>query len=317
MIQSYALAALMTLAVGIPLGFALIPLLRKMKFGQTIREEGPKAHLAKTGTPTMGGLIFITAVTGIILLRGDFGPQARLFTLLFLGLGAVGFADDYLKIIRKKNLGLRAWQKLLGQFAVALAGAWYAGDAFGTVILIPGMAQSLNLGAVYFPFVVFVILALSNGINLTDGLDGLAGSVTALVAVTIGIISYQLGAHSSGHLALILAGGLFAFLFFNRYPAKVFMGDVGSLALGGAVTALSLSTGTVLWILIYGIIYVIETLSVVLQVGSYKLTKKRLFKMAPLHHHFELTGWHETKVVWIFNVATIFGCILSLWLLRL
>ncbi|SCZ77028.1 phospho-N-acetylmuramoyl-pentapeptide-transferase [Acidaminobacter hydrogenoformans] len=317
MIQSYLLAALMTLAVGIALGYALIPLLRKMKFGQSIREEGPKAHLAKSGTPTMGGLIFMTAVTGIVLLRGEFGPEVRLFMLLFLGLGAVGFADDYLKISRKKNLGLRAWQKLVGQFAAALAGAWYAGAAFGTEILIPGITQSFDLGPVYFPFVVFVILALSNGINLTDGLDGLAGSVTVLVAVTIGIISYRTGAHSNGLLACILAGGLLAFLFFNRYPAKVFMGDVGSLALGGAVTALSLSTGTVLWILIFGIIYVIETLSVILQVGSFKLTKKRLFKMAPIHHHFELTGWHETKVVWIFNAVTALGCVISLWLLRL
>ncbi|MDK9709659.1 phospho-N-acetylmuramoyl-pentapeptide-transferase [Acidaminobacter sp.] len=317
MIQSFLLVSIITLAVGIGLGFALIPLLRKMKFGQSIREEGPKAHLAKSGTPTMGGLIFMTAVVGVILMRGRFGQEAMLFLLLFGGLGVVGFADDYLKIIRKKNLGLRAWQKLVGQFAVAVAGAWYAGTAFGTGIIIPGTGQVLDLGVIYFPFIVFVILALSNGINLTDGLDGLAGSVTMLTALTIAVMSYRMGAFENGMLASILAGGLLAFLFFNRYPAKVFMGDVGSLALGGAITALSLSTGTVLWILIFGVIYVIETFSVVLQVGSYKLRHKRLFKMAPIHHHFELSGWHETKVVVVFNVVTVLGCILSLWLLRL
>jgi len=317
MIQSYLLVGSITLAVGIVLGFALIPLLRKMKFGQSIREEGPKAHLAKSGTPTMGGLIFMTAVFGVILMRGQFGPEAILFLILFGGLGVVGFADDYLKIVRKKNLGLRAWQKLVGQFAAAVAGAWYAGTVFGTEILIPGTAQTLDLGIVYFPFVMFVILALSNGINLTDGLDGLAGSVTTLVTLTIAVISYRVGAFENGALASILAGGLMAFLVFNRYPAKVFMGDVGSLALGGAVTALSLSTGTVLWILIFGVIYVIETLSVVLQVGSYKLRQKRLFKMAPIHHHFELSGWHETKVVLVFNAVTALGCLLSLWMLRL
>jgi len=317
MIQSYLLVSAITLAVGIGLGFAMIPLLRKMKFGQSIREEGPKAHLAKSGTPTMGGLIFMTAAVGVILMRGSFGPEVRLFLLLFGGLGVVGFADDYLKIIRKKNLGLRAWQKLAGQFAVALAGAWYAGVAFGTGIILPGTGQVLDLGILYFPFVMFVILALSNGINLTDGLDGLAGSVTTLVSLTLAVMSYQLGAYENGMLASILAGGLMAFLYFNRYPAKVFMGDVGSLALGGAVTALSLSTGTVLWILVFGVIYVIETISVVLQVGSYKLRQKRLFKMAPIHHHFELSGWHETKVVVIFNAVTALGCLLSLWLLRL
>lgn len=317
MIQSYLLVGAITLAVGIVLGFAMIPLLRRMKFGQSIREEGPKAHLIKSGTPTMGGLIFMTAVAGIVLMRGKFGPEVSLFLLLFGGLGVVGFADDYLKILRKKNLGLRAWQKLVGQFAIAMIGAWYAGTAFGTAILIPGTGQVLDLGVIYYPFIVFVILALSNGINLTDGLDGLAGSVTTLVALTIAVMSHRLGAFDNAVLASVLAGGLMAFLFFNRYPAKVFMGDVGSLALGGAVTALTLSTGTVLWILIFGIIYVVETISVVLQVGSFKLTQKRLFKMAPLHHHFELTGWHETKVVFVFNIVTALGCALSLWLLRL
>lgn len=316
MISIYMFYGIISMAVGILLGYAMIPLLRKMKFGQSIREEGPKGHLSKSGTPTMGGLIFMTAVFGTLLLRGFLTPEVQLFGILFGGLGLVGFADDYLKIKRRKNLGLRAWQKLVGQLAIALAGAWFAQLTYGTAILVPGWSLTFDLGMFYFPFVVFVILALSNGINLTDGLDGLAGSVTFLVSLTLAVMSFQLQAHGSGVLAAILAGGLLAFLFFNRYPAKVFMGDVGSLALGGAVTALTLSTGTLLWILIFGVVYVLETLSVVLQVSSFKLTGKRLFKMAPLHHHFELSGWHETRVVLAFCAATALGCVFSLALLN-
>lgn len=316
MISTYVFYGIISMAVGILLGYAMIPLLRKMKFGQSIREEGPKGHLSKSGTPTMGGLIFMTAVFGILLLRGFLTPEVQLFGILFGGLGLVGFADDYLKIKRRKNLGLRAWQKLVGQLTAALGGAWFAQSTFGTAILVPGWSLTFDLGMFYFPFVVFVILALSNGINLTDGLDGLAGSVTVLVSLTLAVMSFQLEAHGSGVLAAILAGGLLAFLFFNRYPAKVFMGDVGSLALGGAVTALTLSTGTLLWILIFGVVYVLETLSVVLQVSSFKLTGKRLFKMAPLHHHFELSGWHETRVVLVFCAVTALGCVFSLALLN-
>lgn len=316
MIQSYLLTGAGALLAGLVLGYALIPLLRKMKFGQSIREEGPKAHLSKSGTPTMGGLIFMTAVTGVILLRGQLNSETILFMILFGGLGLVGYADDFLIIKRKKNLGLRAWQKLAGQCVVAAGAAWFAGSVFGTVIMIPGTVQSFDLGSFYYPFTVFVVLALANGVNLTDGLDGLAASVTSLVAITLAVMSYRLGIHENGILAAALAGGLLAFLYFNRYPAKVFMGDVGSLALGGAVTALSLSTGTVLWILIFGVIYVLETVSVILQVLVFKLRKKRLFKMAPIHHHFELTGWHETKIVLAFSLVTLVGCILSLLLLQ-
>jgi phospho-N-acetylmuramoyl-pentapeptide-transferase len=181
--------------------------------------------------------------------------------------------------------------------------------------LIPGLEGSYDLGILYYPFTVFVILSLANGVNLTDGLDGLAASVTLLIMLTLAMISYRLGAFENATIAVALAGGLIGFLFFNRYPAKVFMGDVGSLALGGAVVSLTLSTGTVLWILIFGIIYVIETLSVVLQVTSFKLTKKRLFTMSPIHHHFELSGWHEKKIVAVFSIITLLGCLLSLVLL--
>jgi phospho-N-acetylmuramoyl-pentapeptide-transferase len=198
---------------------------------------------------------------------------------------------------------------------VAVFAAWFAAENFGTEILIPGLEGSYDLGILYYPFTVFVILSLANGVNLTDGLDGLAASVTLLIMLTLAMISYRLGAFENATIAVALAGGLIGFLFFNRYPAKVFMGDVGSLALGGAVVSLTLSTGTVLWILIFGIIYVIETLSVVLQVTSFKLTKKRLFKMSPIHHHFELSGWHEKKIVAVFSIITLLGCLLSLVLL--
>jgi phospho-N-acetylmuramoyl-pentapeptide-transferase len=315
MVQMLMFTGVPAVLASLLLGWAFIPLFIKMKFGQSIREEGPEAHLSKSGTPTMGGLIFIIATLGIILFHFDFGPETRLFLILMLGLGFVGFADDFLKIQRKQNLGLHAWQKLAGQMMVAVFAAWFAAENFGTGILIPGIEGSFDLGILYYPFTVFVILSLANGVNLTDGLDGLAASVTLLIMLTLAMISYRLGAFENATIAVALAGGLIGFLFFNRYPAKVFMGDVGSLALGGAVVSLTLSTGTVLWILIFGIIYVIETLSVVLQVISFKLTKKRLFKMSPIHHHFELSGWHEKKIVAVFSIITLLGCLLSLVLL--
>jgi phospho-N-acetylmuramoyl-pentapeptide-transferase len=315
MVQMLMFTGVPAVLASLLLGWAFIPLFIKMKFGQSIREEGPEAHLSKSGTPTMGGLIFIIATLGIILFHFDFGPETRLFLILMLGLGFVGFADDFLKIQRKQNLGLHAWQKLAGQMMVAVFAAWFAAENFGTGILIPGLDGSFDLGILYYPFTVFVILSLANGVNLTDGLDGLAASVTLLIMLTLAMISYRLGAFENATIAVALAGGLIGFLFFNRYPAKVFMGDVGSLALGGAVVSLTLSTGTVLWILIFGIIYVIETLSVVLQVTSFKLTKKRLFKMSPIHHHFELSGWHEKKIVAVFSIITLLGCLLSLVLL--
>lgn len=315
MTKSLFFIGLSSLLSSLVIGWTLIPLLKKMKFGQSIREEGPKAHLLKSGTPTMGGLIFLTATLGVLLFRFEFGADTRLFFLLTFGLGLIGFTDDYLKIKRKKNLGLRAWQKLAGQLLIAIIAVWFAANQFGTSIRIPGMETHITLGIYYYPFVIFVILALANGINLTDGLDGLATSVTTLVALTLSVMAYQLGYFESSIAAIALTGALIGFLFYNRFPAKVFMGDVGSLALGGAVMSLTLSTGTILWILIFGVIYVIETLSVVLQVSSYKLRKKRLFKMSPIHHHYELSGWHETKIVLTFSLITFAGCVISLLLL--
>lgn len=295
-------------------GPILIPLLHKLKFGQNIREEGPKSHQKKSGTPTMGGIIFMlsTLITMILVIR-NFSDESMVALYAFIAFGFIGFLDDYLKILHKKNLGLRAWQKMVLLVGVSVVFAWYgaANENIGTSILVPFTNMSWNLGWAYVPCIVFYYAATTNAVNLTDGLDGLATSVTILVMTFFALVSLATGHYTLSIFCAVVAGALLGFLKFNAFPAQIFMGDMGSLALGGAVATVAMILKLPLIIIIVGAIYVMEALSVIIQVASFKLTGKRVFKMAPIHHHFELCGWHETKVVSIFSIITVVLCLIG------
>ncbi|MBC8543818.1 MAG: phospho-N-acetylmuramoyl-pentapeptide-transferase [Clostridia bacterium] len=293
-----------------------IPLLSKLKFGQYIRAEGPKEHLKKAGTPTMGGIVILLSLTiaSLFFMKGnqEFWPVL----LITWGFGLIGLLDDFIKVVMKHNLGLKAWQKFSLQLIVAGLFALYLyRSGFSTRVEIPFTGgKAVDLKVWFYPFVIFMMVGFVNGVNMTDGLDGLASGVTVLVATFFAVVSWGKG---SGLLpiASAAAGSLLGFLLFNTYPAKVFMGDTGSLALGGFVTALAFMLEIPLFLVIVGFIYVAEALSVILQVGYFKLTKgKRIFKMAPLHHHFELCGWSETKVVAVFSIITAMLCLVGLLL---
>ena len=309
-------ALILGFIVSIIIGPIFIPMLHRFKFGQNIREDGPQSHLKKAGTPTMGGIIFIISASAITLIVGlvsDSKNMAEIFAVVaaFIGFGIVGFLDDMLKIIHKNNLGLRAWQKMILLLIVSGGLAFYAQKTLGTTIDIPFVNFDINLGWFYIPFVILYFAGASNAVNLTDGLDGLATSVTVLVTTFLAIVSYNTGHMSLAIFCVALAGALLGFLKFNAFPARVFMGDTGSLALGGAVATVALLLKMPILLAIIGGIYVLETVSVNLQVGSYKLRKKRIFKMAPIHHHFEQCGWTETKIVSIFSIITVILCFIG------
>lgn len=306
------MAIVISFIVASILGPIIIPLLHKLKFGQNIRQEGPKSHLKKAGTPTIGGLIFIFAtIITMFIMVGNPKDEAMIALYSFVGFGFVGFLDDLLKIIKKKNEGLTSGQKMILLLIVSGFLTWYAYKYIGTSINIPFLNGQINFGLFYIPFVMFYFAGVTNAVNLTDGLDGLATSVTVLVTTFLGIISYNLGHISLAIFCVALAGALLAFLRFNAFPARVFMGDTGSLALGGAVAMVALILKMPLILVLIGIIYVIETLSVILQVASFKLTGKRIFKMAPIHHHFEQLGWSETKIVSVFSIITVVFCFIA------
>lgn len=299
-----------------------IPLLHKMKFGQEVRDDGPQSHLKKQGTPTMGGVIFLSAIiiaSVIGMLRmGRADIKALQMLLLTVGFGATGLADDYLKIRRHKSDGLSPKQKLLLQLVITIVFAvwiYYADGESAGRILIPftGSRES----ALYFtlpiwlfvPFALLVVLGTDNGVNFTDGLDGLCSSVTAVVAAFFMVIGFVNADHGLSMVSAAVVGGLLGFLLFNVYPAKVFMGDTGSLALGGFVAAAAVINGMELYIPIIGFIYLAEVLSVIIQVTYFKKTHgKRFFRMAPIHHHFELLGNSETRIVAAFTIVTILLC---------
>lgn len=301
-----------------------IPILRE-KAGQNIREEGLKSHYSKAGTPSMGGISIIIAtcimaMAGTLMFGGTVGDE-MLILLVFAGFGLIGFIDDYRKVIRKQNEGLTAKQKFGLQFIIAVAFAFFFArySAFGTSVFIPIANVFVDFGIFYYVFAVFAVLAMTNAVNLTDGLDGLASGVTALVAMFFVYAGFMGGAFcrycgfignaSETFFFAALAGACLGFLVFNRNPAKVFMGDTGSLALGGGVVAAALVLKLELLLLIAGLVYVIEVLSVVLQVSYFKLTHgKRIFKMAPIHHHFEMCGMSEVKVVVSFWIFTFICC---------
>ncbi|MBS5981127.1 phospho-N-acetylmuramoyl-pentapeptide-transferase [Clostridium butyricum] len=295
------------------LGPIFIPILHKLKFGQNIRKEGPKSHQKKAGTPTMGGIIFFISVAATILIMGPSFTDPKMIILYsFLAFGFIGFLDDMLKIIHKDNLGLKAGQKMILLLIFSVALAVYGYKNIGTDILIPlGSGFKLNLGLLYIPFIIIYYAAVTNAVNLTDGIDGLATSVTIIVLTFFTIVAFKTGQKDVAIFSIALCGALLGFLKYNAFPAKIFMGDTGSLALGGAVGTIALMLKMELWVVIVGLMYVVETLSVIIQVTSFKMTGKRVFKMAPIHHHFEQCGWSEVKIVTVFSLVTAVLCIIG------
>ncbi len=294
-------------------GSILIPLLRKLRFGQNVRDEGPKAHLRKSGTPTMGGLMFFPSLVLGVYFSAGINKETVLFLLVTLAFGCIGFLDDFIKVVRHRSMGLRAIEKLLAQILVSAIFVYAAvklGDR-GTDLPIPGTSWVLPLGVLYYPFAVFMLVGFNNAVNLTDGLDGLASGVTMFAALAYVLITNVWGLKSLSLAAATLAGTCLGFLFFNINPARVFMGDTGSLLLGGSIFSLAILTKTELLFVIIGGVFVLETLSVILQVVYFRLTGgKRLFKMSPLHHHFELSGWSEQRVVITFwGLAAVCACL--------
>lgn len=294
------------------LGPIIIPVLHKMKFGQNIRKEGPKSHLKKAGTPTIGGLIFILSIIIVmIVMKYKLSDEAMIVLYGTLAFGVIGFLDDILKIIHRDNEGLKSGQKFMLQLIFSAAIAFYGYKFIGTSIAVPFTDIQWDLGWAYIPFVIFYFAAITNAVNLTDGLDGLATSVTILVLTFFSIVAFKMGHYSVSVFAIGLTGALLGFLKFNAFPAKVFMGDTGALALGGAIASILLVLKTPFLVMIVGGIYVIEVLSVIIQVTSFKLTGKRVFKMSPIHHHFEQVGWSEVKIVTAFSVITFVLCIIG------
>lgn len=292
---------ILTLAIGPP----AIKLLQRLKVGQFVREDGPASHLAKGGTPTMGGIIFIfsLAVTTLLFARGNMNVMTAL--VVTLGYGIIGFTDDFIKVVLKRPLGLRARYKLAGEILLAVLLAVFAVFFLdrGTIVSIPFAETEMDLGNLYFFFVLLVLVGATNAVNLTDGLDGLAAGVTLFVSLAYSFIAVVLSQPELAVFAAALSGGCLGFLVFNFHPAKVFMGDTGSLALGAAIASLAVMTSTELLLILIGGVYVLETLSVIVQVLSFRFRRKRIFLMSPIHHHFELSGWNESKVVLVFWTA--------------
>lgn len=286
-----------------------IPLLRKLKFGQNIREEGPESHLKKAGTPTMGGIIFILSSLIVMLILGNkFNDKAMIALYSLIAFGFIGFLDDLLKILKKQSEGLKPGQKMILLLIFSIALAIYGYYNLNTNLLIPFTSFEIQLGILYIPFVVIIYAATTNAVNLTDGLDGLATSVSILVLTFFTIVCFMMKETSLAVFCVVLIGGLIGFLKYNAYPAKIFMGDTGSLAIGGAIATVAIILEQPLLIIIVGGVYVFETLSVIIQVTSFKLTGKRVFKMAPVHHHFEKCGWSEIKIVTVFSLITAVLC---------
>ena len=310
-----AIPVIIAFALSVALGPVIIPFLRKLKFGQTVRDDGPQSHLKKNGTPTMGGIIFLISVivTSCIYMK-DY-PQIIPVLFVTVGYGVIGFLDDYIKIVLKRSEGLTPSQKMFGQIIVTGIFAVYmykfSGISMEMIVpFFPGV--TLDLGFLTIPVLFLAIIGTVNGVNFTDGLDGLATSVTIMVAVFFGVVA--LGMKSDvWPIACAVIGALLGFLLFNVHPASVFMGDTGSLALGGFVAAIAYMLQMPMFILIVGLIYWIEILSVIIQVGYFKISHgKRIFRMAPIHHHFELGGWSETKVVAVFTIVTAILCLIGL-----
>ena len=325
------LSLVLAFALTAILGPMFISWLHKLKYGQEIREEGPAWHQKKSGTPTMGGIMFITGIAAAVFINmaltaimGRLDENIIKSVVLFaiaLGFGAIGFIDDYIKVVKKRNLGLTALQKFLLQlvFAAAYVVIMYFMDMLRCEVIIPFIRYYVQLPIwLYIPFVMFVVVGTVNAVNLTDGLDGLASSVTVVTALFFALYAYFVFAQIGTSLfAMAMVGGLLGFLIFNKYPAKVFMGDTGSLFLGGAIALIAVDLNMPIYLIIVGFIYFAETLSVIMQTAYFKYTKKkygegrRIFKMTPIHHHFEMVGWKETKIVAVFSLVTLILCTIA------
>jgi len=299
-----------------------IPFLKRLKFGQSIREEGPKSHLKKTGTPTMGGIVIILSVviTSLFMLSkiigNPFTVETGLILLVLLGYGLLGFIDDFIKVVLKRNLGLTSKQKLIGQILIAIV--FYLvlrTQEITTALAIPGTSLELELGLLYPVLIVFMIVGTSNAVNLTDGLDGLVSGTAVIAFGAFGILAWSVVPQLEvAVFSMAIVGALLGFLVFNTHPAKVFMGDTGSLALGGVLAAIAIILQMEILLVIIGGVFVIETLSVMIQVVSFKTRGKRIFLMSPIHHHFELKGWSEWRVVLTFWLLGFAFAIIGLFL---
>lgn len=314
---------IMAFLVTVLLSPIFIPFLRRLKFGQSIRDEGPKSHQKKTGTPTMGGILIIISVIVTTLVMTykytEPGTDTYLLLLVVFGFGLLGFLDDFIKIALKRNLGLTSLQKLIGQIVIAVIFYFVLRSAgFSTAITIPLTDISFDIGILYAFFIIFWLVGFSNAMNLTDGLDGLLSGTAAVAFGAFAILAWSVQQYEVAVFCVAAVGAVLGFLVFNAHPAKVFMGDTGSLALGGAIAAVAILIKAELILLVIGGVFVIETLSVILQVASFKMTGKRIFKMSPLHHHYELVGWSEWRVVVTFwAVGLLFaalGIYIEVWM---
>lgn len=315
--QNVFFAAVTALFIAMVTAPLVIPVLRRLKFGQSIRQEGPQRHYAKSGTPTMGGVILLTALTVATLIFAGSSPEILLCLFITLGHGVIGFLDDFIKVALKRSLGLRAREKLLGQIIMAVALAYYVSNilGLGTDLWIP-FVGTFSLGPLYYVLIFFVLVGATNAVNLTDGLDGLAAGTMTIAALAYMVIALLVQKESLAIFSAALAGACVGFLKYNAYPAKVFMGDTGSLALGGALATVAVLTKTELLLILVGGVFVAEALSVIIQVISFKSTGKRVFKMSPVHHHFELSGWVETKVVKVFWFVGMVLAVVAVWILH-
>ena len=295
------------------IGYAILPILKNMKIGQNIRKEGPKSHYQKAGTPTMGGIIFLIAAFLMSLIFIPFNMNTAIILICTLGFGAIGFIDDFRKLVLKQSEGLKPKEKIILQFglaAVVTIMAYISDPKNVTELIIPFTNYPLNVSFIGFPILVFIIVGTTNAVNLTDGLDGLASSVSLPVFISLFLLATF---ESTKIFSIIMFAVLLGFLYFNSNPASVFMGDTGSMAIGGAVVALAIIERIPIYLIIFGGVYVMETLSVIIQVLSYRhRNKKRVFLMTPIHHHFELKGYKEPKIVTAFTIVSTILCLITL-----
>ena len=314
-VVAFGLALISTLVFG-KIG---IPLLQRLKAQQSIREDGPQAHLAKAGTPTMGGLFMMLALVITVCIVPPYSVTLWMLLFLTLGHGALGFSDDFIKAVKRRNLGLTAKQKLLGQAVLAVIFCYIsiAYAALPTTLWIPLVDITIDLGYAYYILAFIIILGTTNAVNLTDGLDGLATGISAIAGATFAVVGLLVGSLSVTFFGIVVSAVCLGFLYFNANPAKVFMGDTGSLALGGAFAGMAIATKTELLLIVIGFVFVVEALSVILQVASFKTRGVRIFRMSPIHHHFELGGWSERKVVYVFWTVSLVTALLGIVLLSM
>ncbi|GAF63972.1 phospho-N-acetylmuramoyl-pentapeptide-transferase [Alkalihalobacillus trypoxylicola] len=317
------LSLVLSFLISVLLSPLFIPFLRRLKFGQSIREEGPESHQKKKGTPTMGGIVIVLAIAIAALFISirflSFSEEILLLLFVTVGFGLVGFLDDYIKVVKKRNLGLTSKQKLLGQLLISVLfyfGLRYIG--FSTEISIPATNFQIDIGWLYLPLVIVMLVGASNAVNLTDGLDGLLAGTSAIAFGAFAVLAWYVDLIDVSIFSAAVVGAVLGFLVYNAHPAKVFMGDTGSLALGGAIAAIAIISKMEILLIIIGGVFVIETLSVIIQVISFKTRGKRVFKMSPLHHHYELSGWSEWRVVVTFwfvgMILAVLGIYIEVWL---